>query len=63
MKNKPTPKKTVNITTRRTYLNTTLSDASPIQETQMHAIPSLKDDNSKLDLDDSYAQRSTVDMK
>jgi hypothetical protein len=41
-RNKPTPKKTVNTTTRRTYLNTTLSDASPIQEMHMHAIPSLK---------------------
>lgn len=29
--NRPTPKKAVNTTTRRTYLNTTLSDASPIQ--------------------------------
>ena len=63
MKSKPTPKKTVNTTTRRTYLNTTLSDASPIQEMHIHAIPSQKGDSSRIDLDGSRSQRSTVDMK
>lgn len=63
LKNRPTPKKTANTTTRRTYLNTTLSDASPIHEAQMHAIPSLKNDSSRFELDGSRANRSTVDMK
>ncbi|MCB0371286.1 MAG: hypothetical protein KDD45_18175 [Bdellovibrionales bacterium] len=56
-------KKTVNTTTRRTFMNSTLSDASPIREIQMKTIKSQKADISALDFGDSKLAGSKVDLK